>query len=105
MDLMPMLGKQALRCPMCRSEMLHHTTIEVFERTEDASTGLHVTIKDLSVTVNTDLAGNPSSRRHGFKVGFWCEECDETSVLSVEQHKGTTYFKMEATKRIHKEQS
>jgi hypothetical protein len=40
--------------------------------------------------MDTNLTGNPSVRRHGFKVYFWCEACPAKSVLSVSQHKGVT---------------
>jgi hypothetical protein len=79
-----------LLCPSCNGDHLHHTTMEIFERNEDAINGLHVTVKDGKVNVDTSLADNPSSRRHGLKVTFWCETCHASPVLVIAQHKGCT---------------
>lgn len=79
-----------LLCSSCGSNNLHHDKVEVFERGEDALQGLHVVIQDGKTVVDNELKNNPSSRRHGLKITFWCEGCKETSVLSVSQHKGVS---------------
>lgn len=81
-----------LICPNCGSLYLHHEKIEVFERAEDASEGLHVSVDGMSIAVDTKLLGNPSMRRHGLKIHFRCEGCKHLPVLSLEQHKGCTYM-------------
>ena len=48
-------------------------------------------IAEAKVKIDDQLTGNPSSRRHGFKVYFNCEGCSVRSILSFSQHKGTTY--------------
>lgn len=84
-------GFDDLYCPNCSKGYMHHDKVEVFECAED-SDGLHVTVDAGTVSVDRDLTGNPSSRRHGLLVHFWCEGCEAKSVLSIEQHKGSTYL-------------
>ena len=88
--------KSLLCCPGCGEDYLHHRTIKVFERSEDAKTGIHVVIKGENVAVDTDLAGNPSSRRTGLLIEFYCENCLAIPVLSIEQHKGSTFIEFVA---------
>ena len=71
---------------------MHHDCVEVFERNEDAATGVHATIEDGKAIVETALDGNPSARRHGLSVRFWCEHCDTKPLLTLAQHKGSTYL-------------
>ena len=80
-----------LQCPSCGFNYLHHDRVEVFECGEDATHGVHVTVSDGKATFDTSLEGNPSRRRHGLKVHFWCEGCKAKPVLSIIQHKGNTY--------------
>lgn len=87
-------GKE-LVCPSCGFHCLHHDKVEVFECTEDASHGVHVTVCDNKATMDTSLEGNPSPRRHGLSIHFWCEGCDAKPVLSIHQHKGSTYMSFE----------
>ena len=85
-----------LQCPLChRSYGLHHDKVEVFDCGEDDKRGLHVIVSsphegEPSVIVNQSLKGNPSARRHGLKIGFWCEGCGQRSTLAIAQHKGET---------------
>lgn len=81
----------ALVCPCCSEHYLHHGTITVFDRGEDDERGLATTLNDGSVRVVTDLAGNPSSRRDGMRIQFWCEYSQRTDIaLVIQQHKGAT---------------
>ncbi len=84
-----------LVCPSCGFNCLHHDKVEVFECTEDATHGVHVTVSDGKAVMDTSLEGNPSARRHGLSVHFWCEGCDAKPVLSISQHKGCTYMTFE----------
>ncbi|MGF6444656.1 hypothetical protein [Paraburkholderia youngii] len=79
-----------LKCLACGNTYLHQERIEAFERNADASIGLHITIEGGRAIVDNGLAGNPSSRRSGFKVYFSCESCAAGPVLSFSQHKGNT---------------
>jgi hypothetical protein len=89
-----------LHCPSCGSDYLHHELIEVFERREDATYGLHVAIDNGRMRADTDVSvGNPSSRRDGLTVDFWCEGCWKISRLSIAQHKGNTWIEFKLTGR------
>lgn len=83
-------GVSELLCPRCGSNYLHHNQVDVFERDEDAVTGLHVQVADGRVSTDTALRDNPSSRRHGVAISFWCEGCNAKVVLKIAQHKGVT---------------
>lgn len=86
-----------LGCPLCGdTNGLHHATVEIWDQNEDADTGLHVMVdradpwKAGILTADTSMAGNPSSRRHGMKIKFFCELCGSWSFVSLAQHKGAT---------------
>jgi len=79
-----------LLCPSCGFNYLHHGRVEIFDRSEDASSDVHVVVDEGKAIVDTSLDGNPSSRRHGLAVHFWCEGCKATPVLTIAQHKGNT---------------
>lgn len=80
-----------LLCPNCGDTHLHHEQVEVFERNEDETTGLHVVVEAGKVTIDRRLAGNPSGRRHGLRIYFWCEGCSARPALTLAQHKGNTF--------------
>jgi hypothetical protein len=80
-----------LQCPACGFNYLHHEKVEIFERNEDEEKGLHVTVENGVVTTDMNLSGNPSARRHGLTIQFWCEGCEAKPVLSISQHKGNTW--------------
>ncbi len=82
-----------LKCPHCDGTFLHHEKIEIFERKEDSKTGLHITVNKGEVKADTSLSGNPSQRRNSLLIYFTCENCSETSTLSLIQHKGNTHMK------------
>lgn len=64
-----------LKCPSCDSNALHHEKVEVFDREDDETEGLHVVISGGKVTTDRNLDGNPSRRRNGLSISFWCENC------------------------------
>lgn len=80
-----------LLCPSCGGNYLHHVRVEIFERAEDDNHGIHVAVEDGKATIGTGLAGNPSARRHGLTIHFWCELCQAKPVLTLAQHKGNTH--------------
>lgn len=87
----PTVDDDTLLCPKCGGNYLHHMAIEVFKRDEDAKDGLHVLIHGSVVTIKHDeMRANPSSRRDGLTIGFYCELCGAESVLKLAQHKGQT---------------
>jgi len=80
-----------LLCPSCSSNHLHHWRVEVFERAKDEANGVHVSVEDGKPSIDTDLTGNPSERRHGLIIHFACEVCSAMSALTFAQHKGNTF--------------
>jgi hypothetical protein len=79
-----------LLCSGCGGDCTHHEKVEVFSRTEDASEGTHVVVDDTKVNIDDDISRNPSGRRHGILIHYWCENCETRSVLTISQHKGWT---------------
>lgn len=89
-----------LECPSCGFGFLHQCRVEVFSREEeDSKKGQHVSVDyadGVSVTpeVGSD-DGNPSRRRDGIIVKFWCEDCRNKNnpyELVIQQHKGNEYI-------------
>jgi hypothetical protein len=91
-----------IACPNCGGMNLHHSLVTTFWREkEDSDHGLCVQSgrpddgpqsqdREISVETITAMAGNPSSRRDGVEILFWCENCHATPRLLLAQHKGTT---------------
>ncbi len=81
-----------LLCPLCGGNYLHHQLVETFERNEDDKKGIHTTITNEHVDIKYDsLHGNPSARRNGLNIKFYCEQCQEDlPMLFISQHKGQT---------------
>ena len=88
-------GAAELKCPFCDDYALHHEEVEVFDRKEDETEGLHVVISDGKVITDRNLAGNPSRRRNGLSISFWCENCSVKPVMYIVQHKGSTFIRFE----------
>lgn len=86
-----------LVCPGCGSNYLHHGKVEIFDRSEDQSDGLHVVVGDQDVRIDKVMTGNPSTRRHGLKIHMDCEQCKCEPVLIIYQHKGQTYVDLRPT--------
>ena len=83
---------QVLTCPNCGGDYLHHGTVTVFDRQEDAEA---VVTKISGKHYHTEGPappdwGNPSSRRHGLAITFACETCTVSAELTIAQHKGST---------------
>lgn len=83
-----------LICPRCKNGNLHQTSCTTFWReSEDADSGKIVTTSHESIVENSHLmSGNPSNRRDGIVIRFDCEQCAAGPMLSIKQHKGTTYI-------------
>jgi uncharacterized protein (DUF983 family) len=82
-----------LRCPHCGYNSLHQGQVTVFDRNEDAKTTAVTTVADGVATTRllpSDQTGNPSMRRHGLAIAFYCESCGNNFELTIAQHKGTT---------------
>ena len=100
-----------LACPECKGENLHQYEVVVFRRGEDDDLVIRTTIPEgaypgfpegtiypppnrmVMVDEVPNLnSGNPSSRRHGTVIRFWCENCHVRSELCISQHKGSEYL-------------
>jgi hypothetical protein len=87
-----------LLCPKCGRHCLHHDRVTVYHRHnghEDAPTTIITKVEGGTVTQSirpSDKAGNPSSRRDGVALRFWCEMCPAIPELTIEQHKGSSYL-------------
>lgn len=86
-------GAADLLCPRCGADNLHHETVTAYERAEDAETVVEITLRGTNVSVDaaSNGGGNPSRRRDGLVISFWCEQCGEAPIeLCIAQHKGCT---------------
>jgi hypothetical protein len=84
---------QVLVCPECGFQGgLHHAGVTIYDRDEDAEfTRVTICVDAVSVEmVASARCSNPSSRRHGLAIGFWCECCSLHAELTIAQHKGIT---------------
>jgi hypothetical protein len=96
----------ALLCPECGGNNLHHGAVTKYSGTEDAE---HIRVTRAEGDVFSSIitpriaSGNPSSRRGGIVLEFWCENCHgewggrpahhiHNFRLQIQQHKGTTYL-------------
>ena len=82
-----------LQCPRCGVANLHHSGVTVYDRGEDATTVVKTSVSNGKVAVESIApgAGNPSLRRDGISIRFWCEGCGEEPIeLTIGQHKGST---------------
>ena len=85
--------RNELLCPKCGESYLHHEIVTVFSRNEDAERVLQTTVTPdgaASGVVRNAGSNNPSSRRDGLTIEFWCEICGAKPVLTFAQHKGNT---------------
>ncbi|WP_421933033.1 hypothetical protein [Phenylobacterium sp.] len=97
-----------LLCPRCGADNLHHFGVTFFERAEDAAELVRLTHFPPSLkteVVRSDVSGNPSSRRDGLAVRFYCEQCggeteDDVIELTIAQHKGSTEIGWRFTPRV-----
>ncbi len=82
-----------LECPSCGGQYLHHWRVSIYERAEDKPQTAVTTVDGGKTTVAvlpSDRCGNPSSRRHGLTIEFYCEMCPAKPMLTIAQHKGCT---------------
>jgi hypothetical protein len=81
-----------LLCPGCGFfGGLHHDRVTVFDRIREDGPSTVTEVKNGKVIrLCHNSNNNPSSRRDGIAIRFWCECCDAISELTIAQHKGTT---------------
>lgn len=84
-----------LHCPKCdHEENMHQMKVDVFQRLEDHKDGVHVAMLDRKVFINSDIKKNPSPRRDGLTIHFYCSYCGTNSKMDIFQHKGNTFMKI-----------
>lgn len=82
----------ALVCPNCIGDNLHHSEVRsIFRDTEDGN-GTFVAIDRKRIIKERWRSDKIPGRRDIVVIKFWCETCDKTSYLKIQQHKGKTYF-------------
>jgi 5-methylcytosine-specific restriction endonuclease McrA len=82
-----------LQCPNCREGYLHHDKVEVyFRKEEDSEDGVNVYVDRNGILRRKGMRWNPSSRRDGVRICFYCEICDKITTLVIYQHKGNTFM-------------
>jgi hypothetical protein len=96
-----------LQCPVCDSLYIHQYETNIYYRSEDDDRCMVTSAQyGRSYTVERDNAGNPSVRRDGLTIAFWCESCDGgadqgdcAKELCIAQHKGLTLMSWRCTSR------
>lgn len=102
---------QALICPRCRGNNLHHGTVKVYERFQEDGDGTITTVLGGSTKLRFAKSEEIPWRRGRVEIAFFCEYCDSPDTeedeqgcealsqsmptgmrLVIEQHKGTTYL-------------
>ncbi len=95
-----MANTNVMKCPACGYFFTHQEYYEIFQCSED-SDGIRTIVQLNQTTVDTNMKGNPSSRRDGMRMFFTCEGChchgDKSQnppmfELLIYQHKGVTIF-------------
>jgi uncharacterized protein YbaR (Trm112 family) len=86
-----------LVCPGCRGSYLHHMRIRAYDRRceDDARvvrTTIGVGVEGAQLERVENDHSNPSSRRDGIVIEFWCENCDRDPELTIVQQKGKTFI-------------
>ena len=79
-----------LGCPQCKGYNMHHIRARVSFRREDSNEGVYADVAKDGVLTGRTQEFNPSARRSGLLIDFWCEDCDGYSLFSLSQHKGLT---------------
>jgi hypothetical protein len=83
-------------CPFCGGDNLHHKRVTAFDRKEDAPQTITTEVDGGQVTMRVEPSNqsrNPSSRRDGLGIKFFCETCPAIPELTLEQHKGSTFIR------------
>lgn len=80
-----------LICPVCGDSYLHHSHVEIFDRVREDAPSTSLRVERGRVTEGSE--DNPSPRRDGLAVTFWCEGCgSQNLVLALWQHKGESFW-------------
>ncbi len=88
------------KCSSCGYEYIHQYFIEIFDRDEDEKECLHVTVNEKRLLTDRSNKSNPSPRRQGIRIKFYCESCPYDTVMEIYQHKGETFVDILSEKPI-----
>lgn len=84
------MHKALVVCPTCESQWTHHADIEVYKRDGEDGLSKVTVIGERAGTLSNQLNENPSRRRDGIRIWFWCEWCHAEFNITIAQHKGQT---------------
>jgi hypothetical protein len=89
------LDQSELVCPNCGEPFgFHHDAVIVYSRGEDDETTSETLVDEYGKVTSLDVPSaqsrNPSARRDGVAIRFWCELCPFKGELTFAQHKGAT---------------
>lgn len=95
--------ENAISCPVCGEDCLHHTDVKVYNRGNEDNENYDVVLIDSEhgtslIPVQDEDRPNPSDRRDGVRISFTCEQECEVPDLMLYQHKGTTYLEWDKRK-------
>lgn len=86
----------ALRCPECGNDDLHHERVVVRQRVSEDDRGTSFEVVGMECHRRNLEAHSKefAGRRNDFDVYFWCEHCGQACqyILNICQHKGKTYL-------------
>ena len=98
--------EHTLDCPRCGDNYLHHGPVTVYDRREDAEEVRTTLVAGANISSQmkpNTASGNPSYRRDGIVIEFYCETCGDLEpergfttppmTLEIAQHKGNTYLR------------
>lgn len=101
-----LLLSEGLCCPRCDSAWMHHKIVEVWSRPVEDGPVIHTTvIPDGHTYIDSSDLKNPSGRRDGMVIQFWCEECNGYYELAIFQHKGATHVEWRPHPDVKKDES
>lgn len=89
-----------LICPNCGESNLHHDRVTVYARADGGEAKRTVVESPAFCNEETRRRGripkNASDQRSGLVVEGCCEHCPARWRMTVAQHKGTTFVKVES---------
>lgn len=86
-------GEGVLCCPVCKGFYTHHYAVVAYACEEDQKAVVTAIPTNKYAVEGFNIPENPSARRDGVAVMFFCEECAARFRVTIAQHKGSTYFK------------
>jgi hypothetical protein len=89
--------EDALECPQCGHNRIHHSTVMSWHRLDDADSGTFVLSNPSETCSFSDFSMEdcPSQRRSAVAILFNCESCKSTSMLRIMQHQGMSCINWE----------